>query len=77
MTQNWKKCTAKKIFFIKNYNLPIPRPPERMFKLQRKPSVLKRKHAALQNMKFLNFLWIIFALLDPDLDFESGSESTV
>jgi hypothetical protein len=28
-------------------------------------------------MKFLNFLWIIFALLDPDLDSESGSESTV
>jgi hypothetical protein len=28
-------------------------------------------------MKFLNFLWVIFALLDPDLDSESGSESTV
>jgi hypothetical protein len=30
-------------------------------------------------MKFLYislFLWVIFALLDPDLDFESGSGST-
>jgi hypothetical protein len=25
-------------------------------------------------MKFLNFLWVIFALLDPDPDSESGSE---
>jgi hypothetical protein len=37
---------------------------------------LKREHPALQNIKFLNFflfLWVIFALLDPDPDFESGS----
>jgi hypothetical protein len=29
---------------------------------------LKREHSALQNMKFLHFLflWVIFALLDPD-----------
>jgi hypothetical protein len=29
----------------------------------------KREHQALKNMKFLNFflfLWVIFALLDPD-----------
>ncbi len=34
---------------------------------------------ALQNMKFLNFLlllWVIFALLDLDLDSEYGSGST-
>jgi hypothetical protein len=32
---------------------------------------LKREHPALQNMKFLKFfllLWAIFALLDPDPD---------
>jgi hypothetical protein len=30
MTKNWKKITAEKkikFFWIKNYNLPIPRPP--------------------------------------------------
>jgi hypothetical protein len=39
--------------------------------LQEKPSVLKREHPALQNMKILDFflfLWVIFALLDPDPD---------
>jgi hypothetical protein len=52
------------LFFIKNYNLPVPRPPERTSKLQKMPS-------ELQNMKFINFcplLWVIFALLDPDLN---------
>jgi hypothetical protein len=42
-----------------------------MTKLQENPSALKREHPALQNMKFFNFfifLWVIFALLDPDLD---------
>ncbi len=37
--------------------------------LQEKASALKREHPALQNMKILNFflyLWVIFALLDPD-----------
>jgi hypothetical protein len=68
---------------IKNYNLPIPRPPERTSKLQKKPPALKRKHPALENMKYLNFfllLWVIFALLDPNPDgstdlIESGSGS--
>jgi hypothetical protein len=48
-----------------------------MSKPQEKPLALKREHPALQNMKFLNFflfLWVIFALLDPDPDSESGSE---
>jgi hypothetical protein len=42
-------------FFIKNYNLPIPRPPYRTPKLQEKPSALKKEHPALQNMKILHF----------------------
>jgi hypothetical protein len=57
--------------WIKNYNLPIPRPPERMSKLQKKPLALKREDPALQNIKFTNFflfLWVIFALLDSDPD---------
>ncbi len=43
-------------------------------KLQKKPSALKRKHPALQNMKFLNFFllsWVIFVLLDPYPDPDS------
>jgi hypothetical protein len=83
MTENWKKFTAvkKNNFLIKNYHLPIPRPPKRTSKLQKKPSALKREHPALQKMKFLNFfllLWVIFILLDPDPgpDSEYGSGST-
>jgi hypothetical protein len=60
------------IFLIKKCNLLFPRPPYRTNKRQEKPLALKREHPALQNMeKFFNFflyLWVIFALLDPDLD---------
>ncbi len=38
-------------------------------KLHERPSILKREHQALQNMKslyFLLYLWVIFTLLDPD-----------
>jgi hypothetical protein len=38
--------------------------------LQEKPSALKTEHTALQNIKllyFFLFLWVTFALLDPDL----------
>ena len=55
-----KKNTADKFFF--SFFDP---------KLQEQPSVLKREHPALQNMKFLTFflfLFVIFALLDPDTD---------
>jgi hypothetical protein len=58
----------KKIFWIKNFNLSIPRPPKRTSKLQKKPSGLKRGHPTLKNMNFYNFFllfWVIFALLDP------------
>jgi hypothetical protein len=40
-----------------------------MFKLQKKPSALKRGHPTLQNMNsqiFFLLLWVIFAPLDPD-----------
>jgi hypothetical protein len=74
---SWKLIS---IFLIKNCNLLIPRPPERTPKLQEMPSALKREHPVLKNMKILDcflFLWVIFALLDPDLDpqFECGSGS--
>jgi len=41
-----------------------------------KPSALKREHPALQNMKFFSTFVVIFALLDPNPDFEYGSGST-
>jgi hypothetical protein len=51
-----------------------------MPKLQEKPSALKKEHPALPNMKilyFFLFLWVIFALLDPDPDpHECGSGSS-
>jgi hypothetical protein len=65
---SWK--FVKNIFYIKKRNLLIPRPPKRTPKLLEKPSsALKKEHSALQNMKILNFflfVWVIFALLDPD-----------
>jgi hypothetical protein len=39
---------------------------------------LKKEHPVLKNMKILDFfifLWVIFALLDPDPQFERGSGS--
>jgi hypothetical protein len=42
-----------------------------MPKLQEKPSALKREHPVFKNIKILDFflfLWVIFALLDPDPD---------
>jgi hypothetical protein len=36
------------LFLIKNCNLLIPRRPQRMSKLQEKPSALKREHPALK-----------------------------
>jgi hypothetical protein len=50
-----------------------------MPKLQEKPSALKREHPVLKNIKILDFflfLWVIFALLDPDPQFECGSGSS-
>jgi hypothetical protein len=51
-----------------------------MSKLQEKPSALKRGHPTLQNMNFYKFfllLWVIFALLDPGPDSESGSTGPI
>jgi hypothetical protein len=48
-----------------------------MSKLQQKSSPLKREHPALLDIKFLNlflFLWVCFALLDPD---PGGSGSSI
>jgi hypothetical protein len=48
------------LFLIINCNLL-------MSNLQEKPSALKRKHPALQKMKFI-FSTFVFALLDPDCE---------
>ncbi len=95
MTKIWKKITAEKkinSFFFKNCNLPIPRPPQSMSKLQKKPSALKRGHPTLQNMNFYKFFSTFVGhfcppgsgsgfririwIPNPDLDSESGSGST-
>jgi hypothetical protein len=62
-----KILQLEKVIFIliKNLNL-VFLCLRRTSKLQEKPSALKREHPALQNMKFLDFFLIIFALLDPD-----------
>jgi hypothetical protein len=67
------KFFTKLYYFIKNYNLPISRPPKRTSKLLKKPSALKREHPALQNMKFLNFFSTFVGNFCPP---GSGSEST-
>jgi hypothetical protein len=46
-----------------------------MFKLQKKPSALKRGHPTLLN--FFLLLWVIFVLLDPDPDAGSGSTDPI
>ncbi len=62
MTKNLIKFTAGKkfdSFLIQNCNLLIPR----LSKLQeKKPLALRREQT------FFLFLWVIFALLDPDPD---------
>jgi hypothetical protein len=80
--KNGKILQLKKnlIFFIKNCNLPIPKPPLKTSRLQKMPLALKREHPALQNMKFLNFfklLWVIFALLDPAYESGYGSNDLI
>ncbi len=79
MTKNWKKIYSwKKLIFLLKTTIYLSlgfhkgRP-------SYKRSFIKREHPAIQNMKFLNFvllLWVIFALLDPDPDSEYGSRST-
>ncbi len=56
-------------------NLPAQADPGRIWSVHpvsvQKPSALKRDHPVLKNMKILDFflfLWVIFALLDPDPD---------
>jgi hypothetical protein len=45
-TKNLQLKNNNNIFFIKNSNLLIPRPPSRTSKLQEKPSVVQREHPA-------------------------------
>jgi hypothetical protein len=76
---NDQKLQLKKMKFLLHQKLQftIPKPPKRTYKLQKKPSALKRENPSLQNMKFFNFfllLWVIFAL--PNLDPNSESAET-
>jgi hypothetical protein len=58
---------------IKNYNFPIPRPPYRMSKLQKKPSALKREHPALHNMKLKKKFYFSGSFLPSRSGFGFGS----
>jgi hypothetical protein len=55
----WPKMEKKyswnfsKYFFDQKLQFSWPRPPERMSKLQKKSSALKREHPSLQKMKFI------------------------
>jgi hypothetical protein len=56
------------LLLIKNWNFTY-------VQLKEKSSALQEEHPALQEMRFIDFflcLWIIFALLNLDLDCESG-----
>jgi hypothetical protein len=56
------------IFLIKNCNY-LASIKDGTPKLQEKPSALKKEHPVLKNIKILDFflfLWVIFALLNPD-----------
>jgi hypothetical protein len=73
MTKNWEKFTVEINFFLSKTKiyLSLGLPKGRTFKLQKKPSALKREYPAVLNMKFQKkflFLWVISALLDPDTD---------
>ncbi len=64
------------MFFLSKTTITYP---IKDVQVTKKPSALTREHPALQNMKFLDFFllfWVLFALLDPDLDYEYGSRST-
>ncbi len=64
-TKNWRKNQLN--FFdqkLQFTTVPIPR----MSKLQEKPKALKREYPVLQKWSLLTFLWVIFVLLNMDLD---------
>jgi hypothetical protein len=82
-TKNCRKSSWK-LFFYRYLFWPIPiylslgLLKNVQATIHENPSALKREHQALKKMKIITFylfLWAIFALLDPDPDCESGSES--
>ncbi len=51
-----------------------------MSMLKKKPSALEREHPGTSKntiSKFFLLLWVIFALLDPDRNFGSGSTDPI
>jgi hypothetical protein len=48
--EKFKNLKLKKIIFFQNFILFIQRPPGKTFKLQEKPSALKREHPTHQNI---------------------------
>jgi hypothetical protein len=76
MIKNVKKFTAEKeTYFVSSYSYlssVFEKDVQVTKETQKKPSAPKREHPALENIKFL-LSWVIFALLDPDSEYGSGS----
>jgi hypothetical protein len=71
MTKYGKSFTAVKLFYIlwiENYNLIILRPPKRHKSYKRSLQPSKENIEHFKTLKFFTFLylWVIFALLNPD-----------
>ncbi len=82
MTKTWKKITAEKklhFFWINNYNylslgLHKERPSYRKSLQLSKEAI---QHFKTWTLNIFLLLWVIFALLDPDPDSESGSTDPI
>jgi len=61
------------IFFDQNCNSHIPRPSQRLSKLQEKPSAFRREHPALQMMKLINCFLLFYTFLGHFCPPGSGS----
>ncbi len=71
---SWKKI---KFFLIKNYNLPIPRPPLRTSRYRRSLQLSKENIQSKHEISEFFFYFCEYsAPMDPDPDSESGSGST-
>jgi hypothetical protein len=61
MTKNWKKFTAEFLyiyFFIKNFDLLIPRPLKKTSKVKEKPSASKENNKHFKTRKFLFYTFM-------------------
>ncbi len=83
MTKNWKKITAEKkikFLFWSKTSIYLSLGLHKEYSSYRRSLQLKRGYPTLQNINFYFFpptFVVIFALLDPDPDSESGSKDPI